>query len=223
MMSLSRGQRFFIASVLSVLSVACVIGGLFWSLWPRQSATHTSGEVLSTLFSPPNGATCQRPCLLGIEPPTTSIDQAMWLIKTHPYTRGNAVIKAQDNKGQNYLRVGLGENSLRLRVDYTTNTVLQVSLISKGVNGLGFMGIVIEGQPITWGDVVSYLGPPDKITASSGDGGMISLAVGLYEGGWCIHASPSQDFYPLQIPWGSRIIFVEVNCYFYRAWINGKL
>lgn len=146
----------------------------------------------------------------------------MRFIETHPYTRGNAIIKEEDN-GQNYLRVGLGENSLRLKVDYTIGSVLQVSLISKGVNGLGFTGIVIEGKQMTWGDVVSYLGPPDKVTASAGDGGMVTPAVGLYEGGWCIHAPPSNDFYPLKTTLNSRIIFIEVNCYLYQLWADGKL
>ena len=67
------------------------------------------------------------------------------------------------------------------------------------------------------------LAPPDKVTASAGDGGMVTFAVGLYEGGWCIHAPPSNDFYPLKIPLNNRIIFIEVNCYLYQLWADGKL
>jgi hypothetical protein len=138
------------------------------------------------------------------------------LIKAHPYTRNNAIRESQYS-GQDYLNVALEKNSLQVKVDYKLNKVLEVDLVSESVNGLGYTGIEINGMSIKWNDILSNLGSPEVVTASAGDGGFISLAVGLYGKGWCIHARPENaDDHPPAIPLDGKVIRIEINCLFLK-------
>ncbi len=176
----------------------------------------SKSETLTTLFSFPNGSTCQQPCLLGIQPNSTTPSQAIDLIKAHPYTINNAIRESQYS-GQDYLNVALGKNSLSVQVDYKLNKVLEIELVSGSVNGLGHTGIEINGITIKWNDILSDLGSPEVVTASAGDGGFISLAVGLYSEGWCIHARPENaDDHPPTIPLDGKVIRIGINCFFLK-------
>ncbi|MCZ2355234.1 MAG: hypothetical protein LC115_00880 [Bacteroidia bacterium] len=167
-------------------------------------------ETLAMLFSFPDGATCEQPCLLGIQPDVTTPNQAIDLMKIHPYTKDNEIRKTQYS-GQDYLNVGLGQsNALQIKVDYELNKVLEVALESGDNND-----IEINGVAINWSDILSDLGSPKAITASAGDGGFVSLAVGLYSEGWCVHARPENaDDHPPAIPLDEKVMRIEINCFF---------
>jgi len=208
-------SNFFIFTILILgIALGFVIG---------KSVLPSKSDILSTLFSYPNGSTCEHPCILGIQPGLTTPNQAIELMKTHPFTKGNAIRQSQyknsaanqsQYKGQYYVNVALDKNSLSMKVDYITNQVLEVGLISEGINGLGFIGINIGGMDVRWEDALSYLGSPEVVAVSGGDGGMIFLAAGLYDDGWCIHAYPSDSYsQPPLILSDSRIIRIELNCH----------
>ena len=199
-----------------VLIVVIVILGIVLVFALGTLFKPSKSEILTTLFSFPDGSTCQQPCLLGIQPNSTTPNQAIDLIKTHPYTKNNAIRESQYS-GQDYLNVALEKNSLRVKVDYKLEKVLEVELVSKAVNGLGHTGIEINGMSIKWNDILSDLGSPEVVTASAGDGGFISLAVGLYSEGWCVHARPENaDDHPPSIPLDGKVIRIEINCYFLK-------
>jgi hypothetical protein len=174
----------------------------------------SKSETLATLFSYPDGSACQQPCILGIQPGLTKPNQVIELITAHPYTKGNEIQQGQHG-GQDYISVALEKNSLQVKVDYKTNQVSEVNLEGDGINGLGIIGIDVNGTKIKWNDIISYLGSPEVVTAASGDGGMISLAAGLYNDGWCIYARPIDDFPPI-IPPDGEIIRIGINCYLFK-------
>ena len=197
----------------NILVIALLIFGIVLGFILGKPFNPSKSETLTTLFSYPDGITCQQPCILGIQPGFTTSNQAVELLKTHPLTKGNTIRQDQFS-GQGSVIVALEKNLLVVRVDYDLNQVLEVELISDGINGLGFVGINIYGKALNWGDMLSYLGSPEVITVSGGDGGIFNMASGLYDEGWCIHAEPSNSWdYPPIILSESRIIRIEINCH----------
>ena len=194
-----------------ILIITIIILGIIFGFALSNSFSSSKPDVLTKLLSNPDGSICQNPCILGIQPGTTTPEQAIELIKTHVYTKGNAIQQVQFN-GQDFLRVKLEENSLEVKIDRTTNQVSEVNLISQGINGLGFIGIKIDGTAIKWDDIQSHLGEPKMITVVAGDGGIVSLTAGLYEEGWCIEAGSD----PQTIPLDSDVIRVRINCYYLK-------
>jgi hypothetical protein len=199
-MLMKRSNNLIVAVIL-ILSIGV---GLFLG----KSFSPSKSDVLGKLFAYPDGSLCKMPCLLGIQPGLTTPEQALVLIQEHTYTKGNEIQQSQYS-GEDYLKVPLQENSLEVRLDYTTNQVLEVDLISDGINGLGFIGINIDGISIKWDDIQKRLGQPEMITVVAGDGGIIALTAGLYEEGWCIEAGSD----PQAIPLDSNVIRIRINCY----------
>jgi hypothetical protein len=199
-MSMKRSNTLIIAAILILgIGLGLVLG---------KSFSPSKSDVLGKLFANPDGLPCQKPCILGIQPGFTTPEQALELIQAHTYTKGNKIQKSQYS-GEDYLKVLLQKNSLEVKVDYTTNQVLEVNLISQGINGLGFIGINIDGISIKWDDIQKRLGQPEMITVVAGDGGIISLTAGLYKEGWCIEAGSD----PQAIPLDSNVITISINCY----------
>ncbi|MCC7450685.1 MAG: hypothetical protein IT324_24945 [Anaerolineae bacterium] len=85
-------RRFFRLVLISIGSLALIIliGRLVGSAYPVP---------LAILLTHPDGLSCQRPCLFGIRPGITTMDQAMDLLRAHPFIRKAAA--------QEYTNLGL--------------------------------------------------------------------------------------------------------------------
>jgi len=85
-------RRFFRLVLISVGSFTLIIliGRLVGSANPVP---------LAILLTNPDGSACQRPCLFGIRPGVTTMDQAMGLLRAHPFIQAAA--------GQEYTGMGL--------------------------------------------------------------------------------------------------------------------
>ncbi len=198
--------------VILLLTVSFLLG-VFVDDFTKPSKEKT----LAMLFSYPDGSVCENPCLLGIQPGVTTIDQAKDLLDSHPFTKGGEHV-VNEYSGRNYIDVPLQNNGIRIEVDYEKGYVLEVSLDGIFVRGLGEVGLKINEHIFIWEDIQSQLGAPETITASSGDGGMISEVVALYRTGWCVYADPANantlmDFSILP---DEAVDEIGINCYFFQ-------
>src|SRR5712692_773168 len=48
--------------------------------------------AFATVFTNPDGSPCQRPCLFGIRPGKTTAEEAVALLKSHPFLRDYPVL-----------------------------------------------------------------------------------------------------------------------------------
>src|SRR5690349_5351068 len=64
---------------------------------------------LSTFMTNPDGTTCNRPCLFGIHPGETNLDQAKLILASHPLTRGGQWLTKDLYKltGEDYINYSL--------------------------------------------------------------------------------------------------------------------
>lgn len=68
---------------LTLALIATFAAGIFVA--SRISSTQPS--ALAVLFTNPDGTPCERPCLFGVRPGTTTRNEAIALLKAHPATR----------------------------------------------------------------------------------------------------------------------------------------
>lgn len=138
-------MRRFLAglSVLCTLCAALIIVG-------RVVGSAQSGP-LDILFTQPDGSPCERPCLLGIKPGSTTYKQAQILLTQHPATRTLERVPLRD---------GVSLRGPDLRVDLT----LEIG------GGLLFVVVLLPGpdSPCSagMGHLVDAFGPPPVLFLS---------------------------------------------------------
>ncbi len=206
-------NRAVIGIVVILLLTVSFLLGVFVDDFTKPSKDKT----LAMLFSYPDGSVCENPCLLGIQPGVTTVNRAKELMNSHPLTKGGEII-VNDYSGRYYLDIFLQNNGLRIEVDYEKGLVLDVSLDGSFVRGAGYAGLKINGHTFTWRDIQSRLGRPENITASSGDGGMVSEVVALYRNGWCVYADPAntETLMDFSILPDEKVNEIGINCYFFQ-------
>ena len=201
--------------VVILLLMVSFLLGIFVDDFTKPSKT----ETLAMLFSYPGGSVCENPCLLGIQPGITTIDQAKEILTLHNLSKGGEVFPDR-NGDRNYLTVALQNNGLRIEVDDDKNVVLDVTLYGsfiRGLGGHGYSGVVINGYKFTFEDIQSYLGAFESIKAVSGDGGIISQVVALYEGNWCVYPSYFEESATeFTVAPDAYVEDIAVNCYWTR-------
>src|SRR5262249_50436568 len=66
----------------------------------HDGSSQQPSSVLA-LFTKPDGTPCERPCLFGVQPGITSFDQALALLRAHPFTH-----RFEPNLAGDILRLG---------------------------------------------------------------------------------------------------------------------
>src|SRR5262249_11028164 len=110
------------------------------------------------IFTNPDGSACQQPCLFGIRPGTTTYDQAVVLLKTHPLTRGYPqYLQAQFNPdGSVFRQIELVGSGTRIFMSYNKDQAIY-SVQWRFVPAR--LAVATSPMPIPkYSDVVSSLG-----------------------------------------------------------------
>src|SRR5438874_102608 len=118
------------------------------------------GSPLSILFTNPDGSDCQHPCIFGIRPGETGIEEATYLLASHPLTRDFSEIahKPYTVRSQKY-------DDILIEVDSTPDGVVDTVFVSAGfLKSDATLSISrLLPQPVYFGDVISLYGAPDYV------------------------------------------------------------
>jgi hypothetical protein len=120
-------------------------------------AARLSGERVplsfQALFTNPDGTSCNRPCLFGIRPGETTVDQAIWMIKLHPATRDLPIVT--DQNANQHLMVVVGDATMGKMLHFSVDDTQKDNVVSS---------IELMNWPLrSLGEVMSVLGYPDFI------------------------------------------------------------
>jgi len=203
-------------AVIGIVVILLLTVGFLLGIFVDDFMKPSKEKTLAMLFAYPDGSACENPCLLGIQPGVTSVNRAKELMNSHPLTKGGEIF-VNDYSGMNYLDILLQNNGLRLQVDYEKDLVLEVDLDDSFIRGVGYRGVNLNGYKFTFEDILPFVGMFEQITASSGDGGMISQVVALNDSGWCVYsANFEEDMQPtfrLSVPSDAFVSEIGIGCY----------
>src|SRR5258708_27495901 len=65
-----------------------LIGILFGVILVTRMVSGTQPNPIAILFTNPDGSPCQMPCLLGVRPGATTLDEGVQILDQHPLTHG---------------------------------------------------------------------------------------------------------------------------------------
>jgi hypothetical protein len=111
----------------------------------------TQPATLATLFTNPDGSPCQTPCLFGVRPGETTYEDALSLLRAHPFT---ADFDINPEWG-----VAKGPQVNVLLFTNDSNVVTRINL-----------GHKVGAPRLSWGalgEVITVLGTPDMLNLSS--------------------------------------------------------
>ena len=151
-----RMARFFKHGLTLCLFLTAVTGGVM--LTARREPLSDFARLFMTN---PNGSLCRPPCLFGIQPDETSYQSSVAIMKAHPVSKYFVhPMKAlmPDWYGQNFNFLMDTYNSVRQPTTRATAIYMDFT------NEMGKPDARVPPLTISAGDVIRYLGNPEKIT-----------------------------------------------------------
>jgi hypothetical protein len=136
----------------------------------------THASPLTEMFTTANGSLCKQPCLFGIRPNEATGKEAIALLKSHPLTRGQAVLST------NPVLVGDLQGGPLIVLHQTSDGLidgitLSSSNLRPGKNVAMFSPVA---GSILLGDMVAMFGDPDVVdTMNNGDFAIVYFNIGL--------------------------------------------
>jgi len=138
-------RRLFRFTAISVVGLSLLITAAHWigGLQPLP---------LAAWFTNPDGTPCTYPCLFGIRPGVTRLEDAITLIRSHPVTRHMQITQPNSNVA---LQADSDQFAFFIYQD-KANRVESIFLSSAFRDGT-------PGVPLGLGDVIAVLGIPNSI------------------------------------------------------------
>jgi hypothetical protein len=138
----------------------CAVGILL-----AHGAGSTRLPSLSAVFTTPDGAPCVRPCLFGVQPGTTSVEEAATLLINHPVTRDFDLVSRQPFRME-----GHADRIIMVSFNGAEDGKVDEITMSIYVRYGSVVGEVPHQLPDSGalGDILSTFGTPDFIQITNG-------------------------------------------------------
>src|SRR5262249_16135091 len=126
----------FVASLVAIFAV--ILGGI------RLGGGKPPTPTLAQLFTNSDGSPCQQPCMFGIQPGKTTMDEAVILLGAHLLTRG-------------YFQF-IQFNAVRKAAIIIKGTHFEILVTASLTDQIGFMRI--HFLPANWSEIKTLPAPP---------------------------------------------------------------
>lgn len=130
-----------------------------------RAASSSAPNGFALLFTSPDGAPCERPCLFGVRPGHTGFDDALLILARHPLLKGFRMIDNPARKGVQLIGADLCIGFARDDAGRVAGIDIQVERPRSACLGVPRPPGSLSQSALTFaglGDVIKTLGQPDE-------------------------------------------------------------
>jgi hypothetical protein len=138
-------------------------------------------EVMTVIWTNPDGSACERPCMFGVQPYTTGYEASKSKVRKHPFTRGAQEKLVASGQPGSYDYQDFENDDIRVRLSGFEDIAILAQLL------LGYPSWESPNQVQKFGkfrfrqgDAIAFLGPPDQSVYSSDSIAKPKFEVTLY-------------------------------------------